>query len=159
MNTIEKIRDTPRRVPLLGWGALGLLLLAGVLLVLAAWSSGPTVTGLVRLDGQPMPTGRIKFVPLPGTPGPDAGTTIEEWKYRIEKGLTAGEYRVEIQGTRKTTRRVHPPFPGDLVPDEVPLVAADYNDKSKLTSRVNAGANILDFEVEALKSKGTRLRK
>jgi hypothetical protein len=159
MNAIEKIRDTFRRAPLLGWGAIGLLLLAGVLLVIAALPSGPTVTGIVRLDGQPMPTGRIKFVPLPGTQGPDAGATIEEGKYRIEKGLTGGEYRVEIQGTRKTTRRVNAPFPGELVPDEVPLVAAEYNDNSKLTSRVNAGANTLDFEVEALKSKGARPRK
>src|SRR5947209_7208985 len=128
MNTIEKIRTALGRAPLLGWGAAGLLVLCGVLLVFAGVPSGPTVTGIVRLEGQPLPTGRIKFVPLPGTPGPDAGATIEEGKYRIEKGLMAGEYRVEIQGTRKIPRLVHAPFPGQLVPDEVPVVAADYNE-------------------------------
>jgi hypothetical protein len=159
MKIFEKIRDAFRRAPLRAWGAAGLLLLIGAVLVYAGIPSKPTVAGIVRLDGQPMLTGRINFIPLPGTAGPDAGATIEEGKYRVEKGLTVGEYRVEIQGTRQTNKKVQPPFPGDPVWDEVPNVAAEYNEKSKLTHRVHAGANTRDFEVEGIKGKGSKTRK
>jgi hypothetical protein len=158
MKILEQIRDVFRRTPLLIWSAVGLLLVCAVL-VYAGMLSTPTVGGIVRLDGQPMVTGRINFIPLPGTSGPDAGTTIEEGKYRVEKGLTVGEYLVRIQGTRQTTKRVQPPFPGDTVWDEVPVVAAEFDEKSKLTARVQAGANTIDFNVEGIKGKGAKNRK
>jgi hypothetical protein len=77
----------------------------------------------------------------------------------VEQGLTVGEYRVEIQGTRKTTKKIQPPFPGDPVPDEVPVVAAEYDANSKLTSRIHAGANTINFDVEGIKGKGSKTRK
>jgi hypothetical protein len=159
MKPFKKIRDAFRRAPRLVWGAACLLLLVGAMLVYAGIPSKPTAAGIVRLDGQPMLTGRIRFVPLPGTSGPDAGATVEEGKYRVEKGLTVGEYRVEIQGTRKTNKMVQPPFPGEWVPEEVPTVAAEYDANSKLTARIHAGANTIDFEVEGVKGKGSKTRK
>src|SRR5437879_2240436 len=100
MNNIEKIRAAFRKAPILGWFAVGLLLLAGLLLLSAGFRSGPTVTGIVRLDGQPLPKGWIRFVPDEGTTGPDGGAAIRQGKYSIPKGLMVGKYNVEIKGMR-----------------------------------------------------------
>ncbi len=158
MNTIEKITAASRKVPLLGWFAVGSLLLGGMLLLAAGVTSGTTATGMVRLDGQPLPTGWIRFVPLAETPGPDAGAAIVEGKYRVVKGLEVGEYRVEIDGTRKSPKKVRDPFGFGtrLVQDEVPAVAPEFNQNSKLMRMINRGSNTLDFDVEGAKGKRVR---
>jgi hypothetical protein len=146
--------------------ALGLLTLSGLALAALAiyyWAaSEPVASGTVRLDGQPIVTGSIKFVPVAGTPGPDAGAAIEEGKYRIEKGLQVGQYRVEIHGIRKSpTKKVFDPFlfGARLVPDEREAVDRNYNQNSKIVRTVNRGVNTLDFEVEGPKGRADRTAK
>jgi hypothetical protein len=141
---------------------IGLLTLAGLTLGLLAFylygTSTPTASGTVRLDGQPLPTGRIRFVPLVGTPGPDAGAAIEEGKYRVVKGLQVGEYRVEIEGTRKSPKKkVADPFQfgSRRVPEEVEVIPPEYNQQSKIIRKVDRGTNTFDFELEEAKGKGT----
>jgi hypothetical protein len=152
MNTIGKKRTFFRKAPTLGWVAAGLLGLAGLLLLAGGWKSEPTVAGIVRLEGQPLAHGSIKFVPA-STKGPVAGATIKAGNYHIVKGLRVGEYRVEIHGPGPTPKMVQDPeAPGRLVPKEVEAV--DQN--SKLTCVVNAGANAIDFEVEGFKGKPAR---
>jgi hypothetical protein len=73
MSTIKKIRTAFRKVPLLGWFAAGLLLLSGILLLAWGLKSDPTVTGIIRLDGQPLSKGSVRFVPAKGTHGSDGG--------------------------------------------------------------------------------------
>ena len=84
-------------------------LAAGLLLLAGCSKPKPTVTGVVRLDGELLPTGWIKFVPIADTPGPDAGAEIEEGQYQIEKGLREGVYRVEIRATRRMAKWVPDP--------------------------------------------------
>src|SRR5262249_16927788 len=76
--------------------------LAGALVVSGCSKNEPTVTGTVLLNGQPLPKGSIRFIPIPPTTGSDAGAAIQEGTgtYRIEKGLTVGKYKVEIRGIR-----------------------------------------------------------
>src|SRR2546422_484701 len=63
--------------------------------------------GGASVGGKPLANGSITFVPVDnegnvaGDHGPGGGTSIEKGKYRVDKGLTVGRYRVEIQGTRK----------------------------------------------------------
>src|SRR5262245_59184815 len=110
MNTIEKLRTRFRKAPLRGWLTIGLLLLSGLLLIVAAAPSSPTVTGTVKVDGAPLVKGSIEFIPVDDNGAiadhaPGGGATIQEGTYRIEKGLAVGRYRVEIQGTRKTPQK------------------------------------------------------
>jgi hypothetical protein len=119
----------------------------------------PTVTGTIRVDGEPLARGSISFVPLDDKGavaddrGPGGGGTIAEGKYRVEKGLTVGSYRVEIQGTRKIPGkpRRNPIIPSSLVDDEVAVVPSKYNTKSTLIVEVHAGAQTIDFPLEGIK--------
>jgi hypothetical protein len=132
---------------------LGLLFFAGC-------GASESVSGIVTVDGQPLPKGRIRFIPREGTPGPDAGDDIVEGKYHITKGLQQGEYRVEINGTRKTPKKVRDPFFGvKPIYNEEEVVHPDYNQNSKLIYRVNAGANVKDFEVKGLEDKRAKTGK
>jgi hypothetical protein len=130
-------------------------LAAGFLLLSGCGKAGPSVIGTVLLDGDPLPSGWIRFVPVDGTPGPDAGGVIEEGQYGVSKGLTAGRYRVEIHGTKESTSRKErdPLTPSDLVAAEIELIPAEYNVKSKLIRTVEAGANTLDFALTRGKGK------
>src|SRR5262245_53633456 len=111
MSTIEKIKTTTRKTPILMWFAAGLLLLAGLLWLLVGIKSGPTVTGVVQVDGEPLERGSISFVPVDDKGaiahgrGPVGGASIVEGTYRLEEGLTVGRYRIEIQGIRNTGRK------------------------------------------------------
>src|SRR5262245_1291548 len=120
MSTFEKTRTTIRKVPRWTWVAVsGLLLLSGALLLVMGLKSGPTVTGMVQLDGRPLPTGWIRFVPVEGTPGSDGGSPIREGIYSIPPGLSVGKYKVEIQGTQKIAGKMtRHPITGELIPDE-----------------------------------------
>jgi len=108
---------------------------------------GPSVVGTVLLDGDPLPSGRIRFVPVEGTRGPDAGAVIEEGKYSVDKGLTLGKYRVEIHGVKESTLRKErdPILPVYLIPAAIEAVPPAYNAKSQLICAVEAGANTFDF--------------
>jgi hypothetical protein len=124
--------------------------LAGCFLLFSGCGKpGPSVIGTVLLDGDPLPSGRIRFVPVEGTRGPDAGAVIEEGKYSVGKGLTVGKYRVEIHGVKESTVRKErdPIIPVHLIPAAMEAVPTAYNAKSQLIRAVEAGANTLDFDL------------
>jgi hypothetical protein len=84
--------------------------------------------------------------------GPGGGSPIAEGKYQIAKGLTIGRYRVEIQGTRKTGKKIRDPiFRSDLVDEEVDVVPEKYYKNSILIKEVHAGAQTIDFPLEGIK--------
>src|SRR5437870_4755063 len=102
------------------WFVAGWLPLSGCLLLVfcGCSPSEPSVSGTVFVDGTPLPMGSITFVPMEGTLGPGGGSAIDEGKYRIDKGLRVGEYRVQIQGIRPGPRKVQDPLaPTRLIPD------------------------------------------
>ena len=124
--------------------------LAGCFLLFSGCGkAGPSVVGTVLLDGDPLPSGRIRFVPVEGTRGPDAGAVIEEGKYSVGKGLAVGKYRVEIHGLKESTLRKErdPILPVYLIPAAIEAVPPAYNVKSQLICAVEAGTNTLDFKL------------
>jgi hypothetical protein len=167
MNTIEKLRTAFQKEPLLGWCAVGLLLLGGLLLVVGSMKSGPTVTGIVKVGGEPLVKGSIEFVPvddkgeIAGGRGLSSGATIQEGIYRIDKDLRVGRYRVEIQGIRKTPRKVPHPLSQEVrIFEEVAVVPAKYNRDSILFREVSAGSNKIDFlDLEAIREKPAKAGK
>jgi hypothetical protein len=125
-----------------GWLAVGLLLFAG------CFKPSPTVSGMVRWNGEPLAKGSIRFVPVDRTPGSDAGGTIKEGKYTIEKGLTVGKYRVELKATKKTGKKArNPVLPADMIDEEIELIPPEYNENSQLTREVGPGLNPIDFDL------------
>jgi hypothetical protein len=102
------------------------------------------------LDGDLLPSGRISFIPVEGTPGPDAGAVIEEGEYSVTRGLTAGKYQVKIHSPRESTIRKErdPITPTELIPAEFDAVPPEYNKKSKLFITVQARSNPpFDFDL------------
>jgi len=122
---------------------------ACLLLFAGCAKPGPSVVGTVLLDGDPLASGRIRFVPVEGTRGPDAGALIEEGKYSVGQGLTVGKYRVEIHGVKESTIRKErdPIIPVHLIPAAMEAVPPAYNAKSQLIRAVEAGVNTLDFDL------------
>jgi hypothetical protein len=150
MTTIETNRTTFRKVLILAWCAVGLLLLSGLLLVFGGFRSGPIVTGIVRLDGQLLPKGWIRFVPDDGTTGPDGGAAIRQGKYSIPKGLALGKYKVEIQGMRVVpNKKMRDSVFGSLVDAEEPIVFEEFN----RIREVGPGRNTHDFDLKEARKR------
>jgi len=108
------------------------------------------VTGTVLLDDQPLAEGQIDLHPLPGTPGPSAGATIEDGMFRIDPdgGPLAGTFRVEITASRTTGKKIKADFSDEMLDVYVQYLPARYNDSSELEATVNeTGATELKFEL------------
>lgn len=113
----------------------------------------PTVTGTVRVDGELLEKGSITFTPIGSDGaiadgrGPGGGAAIHIGKYSVTEGLTAGRYRVEIQGVRKASgdKKMLNPVAADLIPLEVSAVPPEFNRNSTLVREVVPGPNPMDF--------------
>lgn len=151
MNTVDKRRTRFRKARILGWFAADLLLLSGLLLLFFGCAQSESlVSGTVRLDGQPLPEGWIRFVPDEGTSGPDGGAAIRDGKYSIPKALAAGRYRVEIRSMRVVPgKKSRDPLFGGLVDAEEAIKFAEFNP----IREVGPGRNPYDFDLKEARKK------
>jgi len=117
------------------------------------------VEGAVLINGRPMKTGMIRFVPDSSTKAPAAVGSIVDGFYVMDKksGPVAGKYRIEIEGQIDAPIEIDDeaayaaafdkskqhPLPAQPVP-------AKYNRNSELTAEVSAGdaANKFDFDLK-----------
>lgn len=116
-----------------GWLVCGLIV--GTLGLQLAACGGPKIQqkviyGSVGSGGQKADTGRIRFVPIDGTPGPASAALIVDGQYRIEKrgGVPVGKHRVEVAGYTTTGRKVPGPAAtgGGMVDERIPLGLQKY---------------------------------
>ena len=112
------------------------------------------VTGTVKLDGQPLESGRLTLVPIEGTQSPSAGAEIIDGEFEIDanKGPRVGAFRVEIRSQRPTGKKIaagSPAPPGTMVDEMVEAVPARFNKESKLRADLKAGNNPLTFELQS----------
>ena len=132
-------------------------LTAGTLILFAACSpSGPrraSVSGNVRVDGQPVARGAINFIPVEGTHGPTAGAPIENGRYAIGrvKGVTVGRNRVTVSCPQKTGRKIPGRLGDDAVDEWAESLPAHYNTHSTLVREISPGSNELDFDLTGKK--------
>lgn len=103
-----------------------------------------TVTGVVTMDGEPLPNVSVTFTPAEGRPS--NGVTDEAGKYELgylrdTKGAVIGSHQVSI-----TTPQDAPTPPGQKYKDPIP---AKYNTQTTLTEEVKAGDNTIDFKLES----------
>ncbi|MCS7304108.1 MAG: hypothetical protein NZ602_03235 [Thermoguttaceae bacterium] len=126
----------------LGWIGMGLVVAAG------CGQKGPQtypVSGTVTFDGQPIPEGRISFVPEDGKAAPDSAPIVQG-KFQFQ--VKAGRHRVEIVADRPTGK-VDPVM--GMAPRES-YIPACYNSQTILRAEVTPqGPNQFTFE---LKSQG-----
>jgi len=104
----------------------------------------------VTFDGEPVPTGAIKFTPTDGTAGPTTGAKITNGSYTISasQGATVGPNRVEIVAAKKTGRKVPDANqPGKERDETVQMIPAKYNTNSELKKTVTTGTNTIDFDL------------
>jgi len=112
-------------------------------------SNRGTVSGNVTLDGQPIASGTIRFVPSDGGTA-TSEAMIADGKYSVS--VPAGEKRVSISSSKVVGKRKAYDTPEsptmDIVQEAVP---ARYNAQSELKLTVQAGSQQKDFELTSEK--------
>ncbi len=117
--------------------------------------SGPArypLSGKVTLDGQPVESGSISFLPpTEQAPVRVSGGTITAGAYSVpkEKGANAGSYRVEIRALKPTGKKVKDPDLGGEKDVMVEAIPAKFNEKSILTAEVAADKTTFDFALQS----------
>ena len=129
--------------------ALGLVIVAVHLLGCGS-SGGLTrvvVNGNVKLDGQPVEHGQIRFIPQAGTNGPVYIQEIVKGAYSCNRagGVPVGQHRIEILVWDPLV-----PLPtGPGQPNPRQLAPEKYNTKSELTATLDDSTNpvVKDFDL------------
>jgi hypothetical protein len=104
-----------------------------------------TVSGVVTLNGQPLPDALVMFSPEAGSPS--AGRTDDQGRYTLEytadiAGAEVGKHRVSITTFQAASPDADPPR--ERVPEIVP---PKYNVASELSVTVEPGSNEHNFEL------------
>ncbi len=128
-----------------------LSLLCGLSLGGASGCFGPdnvaSVSGTVKLNGQPLPSARVIFNPQVAG-GESSAITDDAGKYVLQytrevKGAEIGEHKVRITTASKGDPDANPPQP-----KRPELLPAKYHSKSELTATVQSGSNVIDFDLQ-----------
>jgi hypothetical protein len=128
--------------------------LATALLVVTALGCGQSsdldkviVRGTVTLDGQPIPNGELRFVPINGTRGSISGGPIKDGSYVAQGrgGVPIGEHRVEIKAFRPAMKAGQPTEPEGGPAEQ--YLDKRYNDQSTLTAKIDAATETQDFQL------------
>jgi len=123
----------------------------GLAAIAAGCQRGPdlgTVTGTVRINGQPLPYAYVRFQPFnpPGTYG--SAYTDKDGNYELQfsksyNGAPVGQHRITIR-----------PAVGEELPEDGRNTAAlqlpeRYTSGAELVREVKPGHNVHDFDIEA----------
>jgi hypothetical protein len=136
------------------WIALGAI---GVVTAGCGGAYNAKVGGNVTLDGSPVPTGTVSFLPTAG--GPPAYARIDSsGNYTVrtgrEEGLPAGEYAVSVVANEppavKATAQGGPPPPGKAITP--PWYRSQETSGLKFT--VSPGKNVIDLELSSQPPEG-----
>jgi len=128
-------------------------LLAGLLLLTAGCGDNQVrIRGNVTLDGKPIDTGAISFIPDDLSKGQTAGASITLGEFQVVGNNLPppGLYRVEIRGQKKTGKQIpagSPSPPGTMLEETIEAVPAKYNHKSELKQELKTGDNNINFEL------------
>ena len=125
--------------------SIGLCVLCCCILIVgcAKKSNRGTVSGNVTLDGEPLKSGVIRFVPADGATA-TADSVITDGKFSAS--VPPGDKKVSISAPKVTGKRRMYETPDSPMIDVVQeLLPAKYNVQTELTLAVNAGSQEKDF--------------
>ncbi|QEL20827.1 hypothetical protein [Limnoglobus roseus] len=113
-----------------------------------------TAQGMVTVEGIPVGSGSVKFVPEGDPKGQAAAGAIKDGKYEVtaDRGLTAGKYKVEIAWQKpapagKATAPVKKADPDMTGPDGPANTAENPVRTATMPAEVKAGSNTIDFAI------------
>jgi hypothetical protein len=113
----------------------------------SADSSHGTVSGTVSLDGEPLASGLIRFVPTDGQTA-TADTTIQNGQFSVK--VPIGEKQVSITAPKVVGKRKMYETPDSPTVDVVQeLLPERYNARSELTYTVEPGEQEKDFALNS----------
>jgi hypothetical protein len=146
MLTISKLPGNCRRLQYATW-----ILVSTCWLTTVAGCGGDLgrVSGVVTLDGKPLPEATVEFQPKLGSPS--YGETDRNGRYELlytpdRPGAEIGEHQVRI-----STYKVIPDGDDRIeLPEKIP---ASYNENSKVVREVVPGRQTIDFRIETKTSK------
>ncbi len=131
--------------------AIILIAVYGVLISGCGSDGRLPVSGNVTLDGKPMTTGAITFMPSGEKKTHSSGATVKEGRFSIpaDKGLMPGKYRISITPMLTTGRKVKHGMTGKMVDEQILI---NYKESGKLEATIEAGKeNKFDFAITQLK--------
>jgi hypothetical protein len=138
--------------------------LAGAACLGGCGDGGPeriAVAGKVSLDGRPLPTGKVTFVPLDGATAAVAEVRDGVFRAEGQAGPAAGRYQVEIVAVEPTGKKIpNPDVPGATLDEERDLVPERYNARTELVAEVRPGAdNAFEFALTSASPRGKKPRR
>ena len=109
-------------------------------------TDAPSLKGKVTLDGVPVASGNIVFLPEQSE-GRKAAAAIEDGNYLVpaEEGLLPGKYRVEVSWHKPTGKKIPSADPGIMMDETKEAIPAKYNSSSTLTADLAPGEASQDF--------------
>jgi hypothetical protein len=114
------------------------LLITGLATLTGCGPGGPAlgkVTGLVTLDGKPLPNASVSFMPI-GEGGVATGVTDASGKYELShpsgKGAVVGKNKVAVTSIHKTESKV-----------DMSQIPSDSPEYAKMLEQSNAGYNLI----------------
>ena len=121
-------------------------------------SSRAAVSGKVAMNGEPIASGDIAFVPVSLGQGAAGGAPIERGQYdiRADQGLAPGDYKVAIHAFHRTGKKTwdgmgEPSAPASqkhYVEELEQYIPTKYNDATELKATIVAGkVNRLSFDL------------
>ena len=124
------------------------ILLCSVLVAgCAKKSNRSTVKGNVTLDGQPLKTGIIRFVPADGQTS-TADSRIVDGKFSVN--VPPGDKRISISAQKVIGKKKAQDMPESPMIDIVEeILPAKYNVRTELTLTVDAGSQEKDFDLKS----------
>ncbi|MEM6799692.1 MAG: carboxypeptidase-like regulatory domain-containing protein [Planctomycetota bacterium] len=112
----------------------------------------PSVSGVVTLDGEPVPNATVSFYPPKGRAA--SGVTDGRGRYRLNysptaTGTAAGDYRVTVSTWRPS--RPQQGVDAESLPETPETIPPRYSsrEQTKLTAAVVPGANKIDFSLSS----------
>lgn len=144
---MSKIRNALAR----SVGAAHLLLPLAFCLVTGCGPSTGTISGSVTIDGKPLDSGVISFVPAEEGSTP-ATANIAAGKYQLS--TTTGKKIVQISAPIVVGKRKEYEGPdAPLVEITEERLPPKYNSQTELNIEVKAGANTQDFSLTSIRKK------
>jgi hypothetical protein len=109
-----------------------------------------SLSGKVTVDGEPMESGVISFLPQ-DKGGRVSGGPIKGGTYEVPEamGATAGIYRVEVRWNKPTGRRVKDAYGEEIMDEYKEGLPARYHSDSELTAEVSAKQTKFDFDLKS----------
>lgn len=110
------------------------------------------VHGKVTLNGEPVESGFVEFIPVAGVDAAPVKLTISHGSYDTasdpldDRGVPLGSHKVIITSLVATGKKVKNEM-GEMEEEFVQLIPKIYNSNSNLTADVTAGTTMLDFDL------------